>query len=181
MNVSVHTVPVVTERLARDMVINLDPNVSREGIISRAAEWLTRKDEGLQVYLGVVGRPYEEWERDASVSELWRVEKLACPFHEKGECLLKSSFSPEVIAIGELNGPWFWLPTAVLRIMDRPLLRSLYRNREIADAKMAILNRRDQFPVVLAPLAEGPFFTNLPRQKEVANERVSSVVPSRTY
>jgi hypothetical protein len=178
-------VPVVSFGLAQSIAQRI-PAAARQAIIHCCVDWLTERHPGLTVYLGIVGRPMVPWEQEAAASEVWRVESLPCPFHARQGCLLGGLTTVAGWSQEPLHGPWGWLPCSLLRLLDRPLLRDLASRRLIADAKLASLNRRAQFPIVL-PRGTGPHPAtavnpqDMPEKTEVMSDGLlSAPVQSRS-
>lgn len=175
-------VPVVSSHLARAALLHLPESTSPLDVIAHAVGWLTNRDRELFLYLGKTGeQTYAREEVLAVEAEVWRASELPCPFAMPTGCALGGLCTPGEWAAEPRHGPWLFLPTALLRLLDRPLLRDLVERRLVADAKVARLLRRDQFPIVL-PRAEGPYLatpTSRALDTETEKERTDEFVPPR--
>ena len=139
-------VPAVSLFLARRIAARLGDDERRD-VIARCARWLTEKHPGLHAYLGILGRPYTEEERVWIATEEWAVEQTPCPFAIPGGCALRGIGTAAEVASESTRREFFWLPTALLMVLDPGALGYLIRFRLSADAKVSGLSRRGQFPI----------------------------------
>ncbi len=137
-------VPVISQSLAAQ-VIGKIPELQRPAILIATFEWLTRKDQGLTIYEGIIGRPYTNKEKDTIALEHGIVAELPCPYHTPDGCML-GGLGPHYNRIEETaKAPYGWLPTLVAKFLDRATLKDLARRRQIADAKISLLTRNEGF------------------------------------
>jgi hypothetical protein len=133
--------PLVGMKLAKRIAVFI-PEKNRLKVTLRALEWLCKRDEGLVSYNGVNGRQYTEEERRAIAGELAAVETLSCPFMDGETCMiggLPRGYNRDETA----KPPYLWLPTAMVKLLDEETLRQVVKNREVADAKVAMLSRNE--------------------------------------
>lgn len=146
-------VPVVSGELARRVISRLSP-AQRYLAMSLALEWLVTRHEGLELYgisaehVGagdLLPRPYEAWETDLIALEFGIVAGLPCPFREDDVhgCILGGLGPLYNRALETGKAPYFWLPSALLRLLDRETYRTFVARKEIADAKVAGLSRNE--------------------------------------
>ena len=174
-------VPIVSDRLAARVCRRLPPETNPWEVIAHAVDWLTRPDD-LQVVLGVTEREYWPIEKLAIASEVWRAALLPCPFAMPTGCALGGLASRREWQAEERANSWFFLPTALLRVLNRPLLRDRVARRLVADAKISRLLQRS-FPIVV-PRQEGPYPATppitVPSEKEVPDGTLSPALPARS-
>lgn len=135
-------VPVVSEKLARTVLKRV---AERGKPLIAALQWLVQPHEGLEVYLGVVGREYTQEERDAIAVETQAAAALPCPFQEDGQCMI-GGLGPHYNRVEETGqAPYGWLPTLVAREWAIDDFRGFVRSRQVADVKVALMNRNEGF------------------------------------
>lgn len=170
-----HKTPVVSLPLVQRLVASLDREQQTHAL-GLCVDWLTRKHLGIDLQLGHVKVPYAWEERVAVATEVWRVADLPCPFHSAQGCVLRGYTTPVDYAQEEGRGSWSWLPTYLLRCMNRSLLRDLFGRGLIPDAKVATLRQRSQFPVADPGRSTEYLVTSPERKKEVTGGRLPEVV-----
>lgn len=174
-------VPVTSGRLAERVVSRLDPK-RRERVKALALEWLVTKHEGLNLYsisadhVGIGDlppRPYEGWETDLIALETGIVAGLPCPFKEGDGCAL-GGLGPGYNRVSEsLKAPYYWLPVAVMRQLDRETYRLLVARCEVADAKVAGLSRNEDLDPRVH-IGVDPREPRIPTQEEALVSRLRS-------
>lgn len=140
------TVPVVSWRLAQRVLANV-PLGQRPGLAVAALEWLTARHEGLNLFEGINGRPYEEFERDLIALEVGIVENLPCPFWRANDCLLGGLGEHFNYTEEAGKPPYGWLPALVATFYDRNTYRELVKRGAVADAKIALVTRNELLDV----------------------------------
>ncbi len=152
-------IPTVSLRLAAD-IANKIPERHQMKVILPAVNWLLERHEGLSFYHGIHGRPYTNEEKVAIADDTTAIEWLTCPYcvrsedihiHKDGSCILES-INPNIRIFRDSEfrdangqGQFMWLPAALVRALDKDLLRELVSSKDIADAKVTILTRDEEF------------------------------------
>lgn len=137
--------PVVSARLVAHIARNI-PEGKRMAIMLAAYEWLLTKHEGIDLCLGASGRRYTDQERVAVHYQTAAVHGLACPYRKGEGCLIEQA-NPKIRIWRDLHPPYLWLPTGLLREFDKPSLSVFVRQKEVADAKIALLKRDEAFGI----------------------------------
>jgi len=138
--------PTCSLELAKAIVARLTPDQVKH-VKETCVAWLVNRDDGLLTYSGITGETAYHWAvKDLVTAELWVVEDSACPFAKSDGCQLRGASTLAGWEQSYRAKQWSWLPTYLLKVIDRDLLIDLTRNRLVADAKVAALNQRKDFP-----------------------------------
>lgn len=150
-------VPLVSKPFAQRIALGLsllgrsDPRgrtTAQLDVLEKCLYWLVEPLPGLQYVRGILGRAYTRAEKDKIALEQHVIERLPCPFAVRGGCMLGGQGTAGECLKDELGvGPWGWLPALLASAIDQKSVRAIAERGLVADAKLALLNRRHSFPV----------------------------------
>lgn len=149
-------VPLVSKRLADGVAARLkvlgwaDPRgalATRLDILGVCLDWLVAPIAGLRMGRGIVGRPYTREEKDAIGAEVHRLEVLPCPFAVGGGCLLGGYCATGQMRQEAKEAQWGWLPSLLAAAIDVQSVKDAVKRGLVADAKIALMTRRWDFPM----------------------------------
>jgi hypothetical protein len=109
-------------------------------VLNASIKWLMSPVSGVQIYEGIVGRPYSDIERARIEMERGLILQESCPFAlEGGNCVLGLHMPLECQG-RDFQNPTAevgFLPTLLAAAIDREEVRSLVAHRKVPDAKIA--------------------------------------------
>ncbi|RJO60331.1 MAG: hypothetical protein C4542_09575 [Dehalococcoidia bacterium] len=141
------SVPVVSEALAVYIAKHIEMDIAlRREVLDASLEWLTTRHAGLSSYQAITGRGYTDEERDQIGPETAVVAGLECPLKSVAGCRLAIVGMTYDARRDAGYKQYGWLPTLLARQLASTEYKDLARNGLIADAKIALLTRRDNFP-----------------------------------
>ena len=102
-------VPVVSRQKGLEILDAIPPE-RREMMLVRAMTWLLAKHEGVELYAGILGRPYTDDEKHTIALDVGAVSVSPCPFlRGDGGCAVRDG-GPKYL--GEGPGlDYRWLPS----------------------------------------------------------------------
>lgn len=139
------SVPIVTEGKGKGVISRLSYEQKQEAI-DAALAWLEERHEGLEVYAGIVGRPYFAHEKDKIAYDAETCAQLPCPFRKDSRCMVGGLQDRRIFGYIPNITQFSWLPTLIARELAPERFREVARSGRVADIKIAMLNRPEYFP-----------------------------------